>query len=127
MRRRKPVRKDRLGSGRWRVHGCRSMTCTGRLRSCWRSRPARRGRRGAAGGGGAGVRLYDVHWTPAMGLEKPAGKKGEAWRVGLADGRVLPLSIENATAQRKLALYDVVLVRVADGKGKTAGRAELRV
>src|SRR5262245_24622233 len=71
--------------------------------------------------------LYDVHWTSAIVLEKPAGKKGEAWRVGLADGRILPLSIENATAQRKLALYDVVLVRVADGKGKTAGRAELRV
>jgi penicillin-binding protein 1A len=71
--------------------------------------------------------LYDVHWTPAIVLEKPAGKKGEAWRVGLADGRVLPLSIDNATAQRKLVLYDVVLVRVADGKGKTAARAELRV
>ena len=71
--------------------------------------------------------LYDVHWTPAIVLEKPAGKKGEAWRVGLPDGRVLPLSIDNTTAQRKLALYDVVLVRVAEGKGKTAGRAELRV
>src|SRR5262249_11055231 len=71
--------------------------------------------------------LYDVHWVPAIVLEKPAGKKGEAWRVGLADGRVLPLSIENATAQRQLGLYEVVLVRVADGKGKTAGRAELRV
>ena len=71
--------------------------------------------------------LYDVHWTPAIVLEKPAGKKGEAWRVGLPDGRVLPLSIDNTAAQRKLALYDVVLVRVADGKGKTAGRAELRV
>ena len=71
--------------------------------------------------------LYDVHWTPAIVLEKPAGKKGEAWRVGLPDGRVLPLSIDNTTAQRKLALYDVVLVRVADGKGKTVGRAELRV
>src|SRR5262249_10136489 len=67
--------------------------------------------------------LYDVHWTPAIVLEKPAGKKGEAWRVGLADGRVLPLSIENATAQPKLALYDLALVRVADGKGKRAGRA----
>jgi membrane peptidoglycan carboxypeptidase len=46
--------------------------------------------------------------------------------VGLTDGRVLPLSIDNAAAQRKLALYDVVLVRVTEGKGKTA-RAELRV
>src|SRR5262249_54232982 len=70
--------------------------------------------------------LYDVHWTPAIVLEKPAGKKGEAWRVGLTDGRILPLSLDNATAQRKLALYDVVLVRVADGKGKTGARAELR-
>src|SRR5207248_7792263 len=51
--------------------------------------------------------LYDVHWTPAIVLEKPAGKKGEAWRVGLPDGRVLPLSIDNTAAQRKLALYDV--------------------
>jgi penicillin-binding protein 1A len=64
--------------------------------------------------------LYDVHWTPAVLVEKPGGKKGEAWRVGLADGRTLPLSIDNAAAQRKLVLNDVVLVRVA-------ARAELRV
>jgi penicillin-binding protein 1A len=49
------------------------------------------------------------------------------WRVGLADGRILPLSVDNATAQRKLTLYDVVLTRVTDGSGKTAARAELRV
>jgi membrane carboxypeptidase/penicillin-binding protein len=71
--------------------------------------------------------LYDVHWTPALVLEKPGGKKGDGWRVGLADGRILPLSIDNAAAQRKLAVDDVVLVRVAEGKGKTAARAELRV
>ena len=70
--------------------------------------------------------LYDVHWTPAIVLEKPGGKGG-AWRVGLADGRVLPLSVDNATAQRKLALSDVVLVRATEGKGKAAARAELRV
>ena len=50
-------------------------------------------------------------------VEKPSGKKGEAWRVGLADGRILPLSIDNAAAQRKLVLNDVVLVRVAGGCG----------
>jgi penicillin-binding protein 1A len=71
--------------------------------------------------------LYDVHWTSAIVLEKPTGTKAQAWRVGLADGRILPLTIDNAAAQRKLTLYDVVLTRVADGSGKTAARAELRV
>ena len=71
--------------------------------------------------------LYDVHWTPAIVVEKPGGKKNEAWRVGLADGRILPLSIDNAAAQRKLALHDVVLVRLTDGRGKAGARAELRV
>jgi penicillin-binding protein 1A len=75
--------------------------------------------------------LYDVHWTPAVIVEKQGGKKGESWRVGLADGRILPLSIDNGTAQRKLALQDVIFVRVTDakaeGKNKTAARAELRV
>src|SRR5262245_2463382 len=71
--------------------------------------------------------LYDVHWTPAVVLEKPGGKKGETWRVGLADGRVVPLAVDNAVAQRKLALYDVVWVRLGEGKGKADARAELRV
>jgi penicillin-binding protein 1A len=70
--------------------------------------------------------LYDVHWTPAIVVDKP-GTKGGAWRVGLTDGRILPFSVDNATAQRKLALYDVVFVRVTEGKGKGAARAELRV
>jgi hypothetical protein len=71
--------------------------------------------------------LYDVHWTPAMVVEKPGGKKGDAWRVGLADGRILPFSVDNATAQRKLTLYDVVFVRRVEGKNKGAARAELFV
>src|SRR6266480_1140990 len=71
--------------------------------------------------------LYDVHWTSAVLVEKPSGKKSAAWRVGLPDGRVLPLAIDNAAAQRKLMLYDVLLVRVAEGKGKADTRAELRV
>jgi penicillin-binding protein 1A len=71
--------------------------------------------------------LYDVHWTAAVLLEKPNGRRGEAWRVGLSDGRILPLSIDNGTAQRKLALHDVVFVRVTEGKSKSAARAELRV
>jgi penicillin-binding protein 1A len=69
--------------------------------------------------------LYDVHWATAVVVEKPSGKKGETWRVGLADGRVVPISLD-AAVQRKLALYDVVFVRLVDGNGKNA-RAELRV
>jgi penicillin-binding protein 1A len=90
--------------------------------------------------------LYDVHWTPALVLDKPggggggsgSGRKGDAgggnWRVGLSDGRIVPLSLDNANAQRMLKLYDVVLVRVVESRGgegkggKTAAaRAELRV
>ncbi len=71
--------------------------------------------------------LYDVHWTPAVVIEKPAGRRGEIWRVGLSDGRTLPLSIDSGSVQRKLGLYDVVFVRVNGGKSGTAARAELRV
>jgi 1A family penicillin-binding protein len=71
--------------------------------------------------------LYDVHWAPAVVVEKPAGRFGEAWRVGLTDGRVVPLGIDAAATGRKLAPFDVVLVRVAEGKGKGGVRAELRV
>jgi penicillin-binding protein 1A len=71
--------------------------------------------------------LYDVHWASAMVVEKPSGKKGSSWRVGLPDGRVVPLSLDNAIAQRKLTLYDVIYVRVLEGKGRSGARAELRV
>ncbi|HKN09763.1 MAG TPA: transglycosylase domain-containing protein, partial [Pseudomonadota bacterium] len=73
--------------------------------------------------------LYDVHWTLAVVVEKPSGKKGESWKVGLADGRLVPLSLDNAAAQKKLALYDVVFVHLSDagGKAKGSARAELRV
>ena len=71
--------------------------------------------------------LYDVHWAPAVVVERPSGKKGDTWRVGLRDGRILSLSVDNAAAQRKLALYDVVFVRVAEVRGKGGARAELRI
>jgi penicillin-binding protein 1A len=69
--------------------------------------------------------LYDVHWTPAVVIEKAGGSKGESWRVGLADGRILPLALGATVMHRKPALHDVVFVRVTEGKG--AARAELRV
>jgi len=70
--------------------------------------------------------LYDVHWTPAVVVAKPGSRKGDAWRVGLVDGRILPFSVDDATAQRKLTLYDVVFVRLVESKTGIA-RAELRV
>jgi len=71
--------------------------------------------------------LYDVHWASAIVVEKPSGKKGSSWRVGLADGRIAPLSLDNAVTQHKLNLYDVIYVRVTEGKGRSGARAELRV
>ena len=67
--------------------------------------------------------LYDVHWAPAVVIETPAGRRGGAVRVGLSDGRIVPLSLDGST-ERKLAPYDVVLVRV---DGKKGGRASFRV
>jgi penicillin-binding protein 1A len=68
--------------------------------------------------------LYDVHWTPAVVVDI-SGKKEVTWRVGLPDGRIVPLSL-GANAQRKLKLNDVVLVRVSGSKGRST-RADLRV
>ncbi len=69
--------------------------------------------------------LGDVHWTPAILIDK-GGRNGGP-RVGLADGRVMALRTYSAAIQRRLQLYDVVFVRVADGKGKAGTYADLRV
>ena len=89
--------------------------------------------------------LSDVHWEPAVILDKSGGKRGDgSIRVGIRDGRMLPLDAANGGVgvKRNLGLYDVVYVRVIEGravgKAKTAGgtpgatvtvggRAELRV
>ena len=71
--------------------------------------------------------LYDVHWPAAVIIEKSAVKGGgETLKVGMADGRVLPLSVPRASNLRGLSLHDVVLVRVIDAKGRSP-RAELRM
>jgi penicillin-binding protein 1A len=71
--------------------------------------------------------LYDVHWTPAVVVGKPGGGRVDSWRVGLPDGRTVPLSLDGASAQNKIALDDVVLVHLTEGRSKSAVRAELRV
>ncbi len=66
--------------------------------------------------------LYDVHWTPAVVVQKGDAKKGsDAIRVGLADGRVLPLQTWSAEIRRSLGLYDVVYVNVVEPKGGDKG------
>ena len=78
--------------------------------------------------------LYDIHWKPAVILKN--GKRGdEALRVGLTDGRILPLTTRGVVTRRSLNAYDVVYVRVIEGKGdavkhsdgSTAAQAQLRV
>ncbi len=58
--------------------------------------------------------LSDVHWDPAIVLDK-GGKRGDGViRVGLRDGRVLPLNLLTAQVRRALNLYDVVYVHVTE-------------
>jgi penicillin-binding protein 1A len=71
--------------------------------------------------------LYDVHWTPAVVVGKPGGGRVDSWRVGLPDGRTVPLSLDGSSAQNKIALDDVVLVHLIEGRNKSPVRAELRV
>jgi penicillin-binding protein 1A len=77
--------------------------------------------------------LYDVHWEPAVVLDR-GGKHGEGiFHVGLKDGRILPLASLTGQIRRSLGLYDVVYVKVtegkatAKGKGAGVGAAQLRV
>lgn len=61
--------------------------------------------------------LYDVHWEPAAVVEKVNLKGGhESIRVGLRDGRVLPLSTYSMAARRLLAVNDVIFVNVTAGR-----------
>ncbi len=82
--------------------------------------------------------LYDVHWEPAVVLDT-GGKRGDSpIRVGLADGRILPLAAYTGAIRRSLTLDDVVYVRVIEGKSAaksktgattnaTGAQAQLRV
>jgi membrane carboxypeptidase/penicillin-binding protein len=82
--------------------------------------------------------LYDVHWGRAVILR--SGKRGdEALRVGLADGRVLPLTTWGLATRRNLNQCDVVYVHVTGGgdgrasdgrtraRGAASAQAQLRV
>src|SRR5262249_32193237 len=70
--------------------------------------------------------LYDVHWPAAVVLAV-AGGKNAGIRVGLTDGRVLPLAGANASVRRAPKLYDGIYVQIAAARGKRPERAALRV
>jgi membrane carboxypeptidase/penicillin-binding protein len=72
--------------------------------------------------------LLDVHWTPAIVIPTTGPtRRGEGVRVGLADGRVLPLHTGSSAIERRLQPYDVIFVHVVEGRGRVAARADLRV
>ena len=75
--------------------------------------------------------LYDVHWPQAVVVEDRGGNV----KVGLADGRIVPLTGAR-DAMRNLKLHDAVYVRLTETKGagrqgqeqaQPSARAELRV
>ncbi len=69
--------------------------------------------------------LYDVHWPPALVVEE----KGGNIRVGLSDGRIVPLTGAR-NSLRNLKLHDAVYVNLTETKGAkgkaSVARAELR-
>lgn len=58
--------------------------------------------------------LYDVHWTPAVVVEKRSIQGTESIRVGLRDGRMLPLSTWGGRTRSRIGIYDVVYVKVVE-------------
>jgi 1A family penicillin-binding protein len=74
--------------------------------------------------------LYDVHWDRAVVVERARvkGERGayDSIRVGLRDGRILPLSTSGTRTRTQLHLHDVVYVKVVEGAGKQGTRVELR-
>jgi penicillin-binding protein 1A len=64
--------------------------------------------------------LYDVHWTPAVIVQKG----DSAIRVGLPDGRSAPLTGLTGKIQRKLDLYDVVYVKVTEARANARESAQ---
>jgi penicillin-binding protein 1A len=68
------------------------------------------------------LQLYDVHWQAAVVLDK-GGKRGDGViHVGLTDGRVVALNVWTWQIRRSLNLYDVIYVRVIEGKATARGK-----
>ncbi len=60
--------------------------------------------------------LYDVHWTPAVVVEKKSYQGGaDSIRVGLKDGRTFPLSTWGTHTRARIGMSDVVYVKMIEG------------
>jgi penicillin-binding protein 1A len=72
--------------------------------------------------------LYDVQWEPAVVVDKARLKSGhESIRVGLRDGRVLPLSTFGSRTRQLIGVHDVVYVSVTTPSNPKQGiRVDLR-
>jgi penicillin-binding protein 1A len=71
--------------------------------------------------------LYDVHWPDAVVLQKRAEAGRTQIKVGLRDGRVVPLTLPQSVAPDAFHVNDVIYVEVIEGKKPADARAELRV
>jgi len=71
--------------------------------------------------------LYDVHWPAAVVLERRAGPGGMQIRVGLRDGRIVPLTAPEHVNRDALKVNDVIYVNLIEGKKAAEARAELRI
>jgi penicillin-binding protein 1A len=67
--------------------------------------------------------LYDVQWTRAIVIEKGSGKRAGI-RVGLPDGRILPL--RGNGDRGKLTVHDVVYVAVTDDVAELRSRPKVQ-
>jgi membrane carboxypeptidase/penicillin-binding protein len=71
--------------------------------------------------------LYDVHWPNAVVLQKRTEAGQPQIKVGLRDGRVVPLVLPQSVAPDALHVNDVIYVEVTEGKKLADARAALRV
>jgi penicillin-binding protein 1A len=71
--------------------------------------------------------LYDVHWPTAVVLDKRLHEGRTQIRVGLQDGRIVPLLLPEGVDPHAFHRNDVVFVRVQEGKRRGDAQAELRV
>src|SRR5262249_25755102 len=99
----RPAIGGRPGSGRSRMRGYRSTTCTGRPQWCWRNRAARRARAGASASPtdasfrSPSTTLYDVVWVHLGEGRGKAGTRAELRVRPVVQGTVVVL--ENKTGR----------------------------